>query len=190
MNKSQTILRTLFLHTPSIKAVALDEKFNVSANLINLLLGLIYGSISILYNFEYIASFKTPLLRILFVPLFFITFSIIMIYLTRVGYTLLLWAGSRALGGPGILRTLNRISGIILLPSILAFPGLVNLTINQSLLTWELLGIILSLIWIYFLSAKALMLSQQLTSLKAYIAIIMIFVFFSSVYYMILPPTS
>ncbi|WLR50138.1 hypothetical protein LC040_12715 [Bacillus tianshenii] len=190
MNLIQNVLQAILLKDASLQNIAQNEKFNTLSNLANLALGVAYGLFTILINYDYIQSFQTEMLRTIFIPLFFITSGIIMMFITKVGFMFLLWAGSRAFGGPGLMRVLNRMTGFILIPGVFALPAFVHFSKGSTPSVIALIAMIFALVWIYMLAVKSLIVSQNLAAWKAYIAVIAVFTFFTSVYYLVIPPAS
>ncbi|WP_096201381.1 YIP1 family protein [Bacillus sp. FJAT-45350] len=186
MNGIGLIFRSLLVDRDAMKELSESPKFNKWCLLIILLVGIIYGLFSIQHNAEYILSFESDFLRNIVVPGIFIIGGVIMVLLTRLVFSLLLWAASRGFGGPGGLGSLNRMTTVVMVPSIIAMPAFI--ASNFTLL--GISSIIIALIWMYIISVRSLAVTQAFVSWKAYAAISVIFIFFISIYYIVIPPAS
>lgn len=191
MGKVILILKALILDKEAIKQLS-DPKNNwkLFSMCITVLLGLVYGYTSISINSETIASFETPLLRETVVPALFLFFGFLMILITKVGLSLLLWAGSKGLSGQGLLRVLYRNTTVALIPSVIALPAFISQQVGTSLTTLMILSMIVSIIWIYLICSKIVEVTQQFVPWRAFVAVLLAFVFFMSIYYIILPPAT
>ncbi|HBW34620.1 YIP1 family protein [Desulfosporosinus sp. BICA1-9] len=189
MGKITLIFRILQLDKGAIEKLSAPEThFRGYSSVISVLLGLLYGFTAININLEFIRTFETPILRQVFIPAVFLFSGYIMMLLTKVGLTLLLWAGSRGLGGGGFLAILYQITTIALIPSIIALPAFISLQAGTPLSMLMLVSIGVALIWIYFVCAKIVEVVQHFVPWKAYVAVLLAFIFFMSIYYIILPP--
>ncbi|MGO4887363.1 YIP1 family protein [Anaerobacillus sp. MEB173] len=188
MTSITTILRTLIFDKHSIKEIIESPKWNKWSHFITLLLGLFYGYLNILHNRELIMSFETDFLRNILVPGFFILGGLLMLYITRFGLTLLLWAGAKGAGGPGYMAILNRLTAFALIPLIIALPAFMNINAGDSISTLGILTLVIGLAWMYLFCVKVLEVSQKISTTKAYIAVVFVFIFFISVFYMVTPP--
>jgi hypothetical protein len=157
---------------------------------ITVLLGLFYGYTAISINSETIASFETPLLRDTVVPGLFLFFGYLMMLITKIGLSLLLWAGSRGLSGPGLLKILYRNTTIALIPSVIALPAFISLQVGSTLTTLMQLSIVVSIIWIYLICSRIVEVTQQFVPWRAYVAVLLAFIFYMSIYYIVLPPAA
>lgn len=188
MSSITLITRSLLLDKEAINQFSLSDDKNKWSTLIVILLGLAYGSISIWQNLEYVQSFESELLKNVLVPLIFIGFGLITIWLTRLAFSLLLWAAARGFGGAGILKAIRRAMSIALIPALLAMPALIATTGGHELTPLFVIMAVLSLVWVYFICVKALEATQNFKTWKAYSAVFVIFIFFLSIYYIVLPP--
>ncbi|WP_249870752.1 YIP1 family protein [Oceanobacillus saliphilus] len=180
-------IRTILLNNEAIAELTTSSKWNIWGHLVTILLGFIYGFISIQLNIEYISSFDADFLRNLVVPGVFLVAGIIMVLLTRVALSLLLWAASRGFGGPGYLGQLFRLGAGALIPSILAMPGLIANGIDAAVPFIAIVGVILGIAWMYFICVKIVLVTQKFVPWKAYTSVLAIFIFFISVYYIVTP---
>lgn len=190
MTSITTILRTLLLDKHSIKELIESPKWNKWSHLITVLIGLFYGYLNVTHNTELISSFDAELLRTMVVPGFFIIGGLLMLFVTRFGLTLLLWAGAKGVGGPGYLSLINRLTAFALIPLIIALPAFLTINAGEKISTLGLFSLIIPLAWMYFVCVKMLELSQGITAKRAYIAVIFVFIFFISVFYIVTPPAS
>ncbi|WNF37650.1 hypothetical protein RJD24_04085 [Bacillaceae bacterium IKA-2] len=189
MESVTLIFKTLLLDKASIQQLSLPKSnWKWHSFIITILLGLFYGFTAININKEIITSFETPMLRDLVIPGLFLFFGYLMMLITKVGLTLLLWAGSKGLGGGGYLGLLYRNTTIALIPSVIALPAFISLQVGTSPSTLMIVSIIIAILWIYLVSVKIVETVQQFAQWKAYIAVLLAFIFFMSIYYMILPP--
>lgn len=183
------IFKALLLDKESIQQLSVPKSnWKWHSYIITILLGLFYGFTAINSNSELIATFETPMLRDLFIPGLFLFFGYLMMLVTKVGLALLLWAGSKGLGGTGFLGLLYRNSTIALIPSVIALPAFISFQVGTPLSTLMIVSIVISLLWIYFVSVRIVETVQQFVQWKAYVAVLIAFIFFMSIYYMILPP--
>lgn len=173
------------LNDSSFRSFLELPKTQLVSNLLLLIVGLGYGAISIASNASYIASFDAALLKNFIVPAIFILFGLLMAFITKIGLALLLWAGSRGLGGKGLLRDINRAAPVALLPGLLGAPYLVNAGDGHPMV-YVLL--VIGVVWMYLVCAKIIKTTQNFTTVKAYLAALAAFVFLASVYYLIMPP--
>lgn len=179
--------RALFFDKEAMKLFANDAKTNRLGFLLILLLGVAYGLFSVGVHAQYVGSFDSELLRNFVVPLIFIVFGFLTMILTQIVLTLLLWAGARGFGGPGLVKSLFRLSSIILVPSVLAMPVLIGLQagLQLSLLKWLLL--VPALLWVYVLGVKAMEATQSFIGLRAYGSVLAMLVFFACIFYLTIP---
>ncbi len=189
MGKITLIFRTLLLDKRAIEQLSAPEThFRGHSSIITILLGLIYGFTAIILNSEFIRTFETPILRQVFIPAVFLFSGYIMMLITKVGLTLLLWAGSRGLGGGGFLAILFQNTTIALIPSVIALPAFISLQADTPLSMLMLISIGVALIWIYLVCVKIVEVVQQFVPWKAFVAVLLAFIFFISIYYILLPP--
>ncbi|MBM7096713.1 hypothetical protein JSY36_13280 [Bacillus sp. H-16] len=175
--------KMMILQTPAFQHFTQTPKSLTYSRLIVLLVGAAYGGFGILANASFIAGFESALLRNALVPLIFILFGLFSVWLTKIGLTVLLWAGARGFGGPGRISEISRSSSIALLPGLLAVPTLTGL--------WEgwlmILPLVIGVVWMYFICVKIHITTQRFAPWKAYLSVFAVFVFFASIYYMIMP---
>ncbi|WP_368504931.1 YIP1 family protein [Alkalihalophilus sp. As8PL] len=190
MNRFTLLAKALMLDGHSFRELADSPKTNRIGLLLVVLLGAAYGLFSVQANLEYVSSFESPLLRNIIVPLIFIVFGIITIILTRFAFTLLLWAGAKGFGGPGLMRSLYRISIIILVPSFLAMPTLIGMQAGFSITVIHVVLLLAGLAWMYVLGVRAMEATQSFKGLRSYGSVLAIFIFFACVYYLVIPPAS
>ncbi len=172
----------------AFKELADSPKTNRIGWLLVLLLGIAYGLFSVQANHAYVESFESPLLRTFIVPLIFILFGVITIVLTRLAFTLLLWAGARGFGGPGMVRSLYRVSIIILVPSFLAMPTLIGLQAGIEMTLIHSALLIAGLAWMYVLGVRVLEATQAFKGVRSYGSVLAIFIFFACIFYLVIPP--
>lgn len=177
------ILHLLSLNDSAFEKFTSYEKSNVQGSLALLLAGLLYGTILIMANWSYILSFETPLLRTVVVPLIFIVSGLMMAWVTRIGLTLLLWAGARGFGGEGIMSRIAPFVSISLLPGILAVPLLTGWVSNGIGIALSIAGVC----WMFAIHWKTLQSTQHFTPTKAALAAVTVLVFFVSIYYLVVP---
>ncbi|WP_216829070.1 YIP1 family protein [Alkalihalobacterium elongatum] len=183
-------IRTILLKDEAISELTKSPKWNIWGHLVTILLGIIYGFISIQQNRDYISSFEAEFLRDIVVPGFFIIAGIIMVFLTRIALTLLLWAASRGFGGPGLLGQIFRLTAGALIPSILAMPGFIADSLDATVPFIAVVGVILGIAWMYFICVRIVLIIQKFVPWKAYTAVLVIFIFFISIYYIVTPPAA
>jgi hypothetical protein len=152
------------------------------SRLVILIVGLGYGAFAIFANASYIISFESPILRRVVVPLFFLVFGLLTVMITKFGLTLLLWAGARGFGGPGRMRQLNLFASIAVAPGLLGVPFLV--VGGGSIL---LVPLVFGVGWMYLICVKILEVTQEFQGVKAYLSVLAVFIFFASIYYIIVP---
>lgn len=165
-----------------------DNHWRLLSAFITFLLGIVYGFTSITINREIILSFETPLLRDAVVPAIFLFFGIFMIFVTKIGLALLLWAGSKGLKGQGHLAILYRNTSVALIPSVIALPAFISIQVGNPLSFVMIASVAIAIVWIYLICSKVVEETQQFVQWKAYAAVLLAFVFFVSIYYIILPP--
>ncbi|MBF6634427.1 hypothetical protein QL992_08775 [Microbacterium sp. APC 3898] len=182
---SKMVGKMVALNDSSFRSFLELPKTQWVSNLLLLIVGIGYGAISIASNASYIASFDSALLQNFIVPAIFILFGLLMAFITKIGLALLLWAGSKGLGGKGLLRDINRAAPVALLPGLLGAPYLAEAG-NGHLLVYVLLAI--GVVWMYLVCVKIIKTTQSFTAKKAYLAALAAFVFLASVYYLIIPP--
>ncbi|MCF6139076.1 YIP1 family protein [Pseudalkalibacillus berkeleyi] len=189
MESLSTIFNTLLLKKESISTIIQSEVYSRWAAIFTLLVGVCHGIISYFQMPSAYIEFDSPVLQSI-AFLIVILIGIFMVFITRVGLTFLLWAGGKAFGGPGLLRVLNRLTSFAIVPIIIGLPAITSINAGNSgnVLLNSLLFI--ALIWIYFISVKIIEVSQNLNKWKAYSAALFAFIFFASVYYIIIPPAS
>lgn len=190
MNSLRTIKKSLFLDKEAMAQFSQSEKMGKWSTLLIGLLGAIYGGLSIYQNLETVQALESPLLRTVLMPLLLVGVGVITVWLTVFVFSLLLWAAARGFGGAGILRIIRRVTSIALLPAAFAMPAFITFTSGGTLTMLHIGLALVALIWIYLLCVKALEATQQFETKKAYIAVLIMFVFFTSIYYIILPPVA
>ncbi len=191
MGNVNLIFKALTLDKEAIRQLSdPNSNWKLISAFITFLLGIFYGFTSITINSELIASFETPVLRETVVPGLFLFFGIVMIFITKIGFSLLLWAGARGFGGPGYLGVLYRNTSIALIPSIMALPAFISLQVGAPLTFLMVLFLALSITWMYLIFVKILEVTQSLVAWKAYVAMVLVFIFFTSVYYIVTPPST
>ncbi|ANU14142.1 hypothetical protein B481_0830 [Planococcus halocryophilus Or1] len=173
------------LNDASFRSFLELPKTQLVSNLLLFIVGLGYGAISIASNASYISSFDSALLQNFMVPAIFILFGLLMSFITKIGLALLLWAGSKGLGGKGLLRDINRATPVALLPGLLGAPYLAEVG-NGHPMVYMLL--VVGIIWMYLVCVKIIKTTQNFTPVKAYVAALAAFAFLASVYYLIIPP--
>ncbi|AQQ52569.1 hypothetical protein [Planococcus lenghuensis] len=176
------------------RMVALDEQsfqaFLSASNtkrisrIILIAAGIGYGAISIMSNAAYVESFDSQLLQNVLVPFIFIVFGILTAWLTKVGFSLLLWASAKGLGGKGLLRQISLAVPVILIPGMLGVPFLSGTGLENPL---YLVLLVISLVWMYLISVKIIMIVEKFDAKKAYIAVALAFIFMASIYYLVIP---
>lgn len=176
--------KMICLQSSSYREFLTEKKAPIYSRMIVIMAGVIYGIMGIYANAGFIASFESELLRNVAVPFIFILFGLFSVWLTRLGLAVLLWAGARGFGGPGNIGDLNRGAAVALIPGLLAIPGLTGA--GGGLLTWA--GVIVALIWMYFICVKIHETTQGFQGWKAYTSVFAVFVFFASIYYILVPP--
>ncbi len=176
--------KMMILDEPTFRAFLNSPRALLMSRLMVLLIGIGYGAVSIASNTEYISSFESDALRNYIVPAIFVGFGILMVFLTKLCLSLLLWAGARGFGGPGLLKQLNRATPVALIPGLLGVPFLVGFG-NGQMGIWILL--VVSVIWMYLISVRIIQATQNLSGTKAYLAVFASFVFLASIYYLIIP---
>ncbi|WP_342526982.1 hypothetical protein MKY84_00470 [Chryseomicrobium sp. FSL W7-1435] len=180
------IIHLLSLKDSAFKSFTSTEKSKVQGSLALLLTGLLYGVLLITANWSYILSFETPALRWAIVPLIFIVSGLMMAWLTRIGLTLLLWAGARGFGGEGVMSRIAPFVSISLLPGLLAVPLLTGWQVNALGISLAVIGVA----WMFAIHWKTLQSTQRFSPIKAGIAAITVLIFFVSIYYLIVPTSS
>ncbi|HBV87488.1 MAG TPA: hypothetical protein DEF42_12725 [Desulfosporosinus sp.] len=189
MKKITLVFRSLLLDKGAIAELSAPETNSRGYNsIISILLGLSYGFTALNLNSELIKTIETPILRDGLIPAVFFFSGYIMMLLTKVGLTLLLWAASRGLGGGGFLAILYQNTTIAVIPSVIALPAFISLQAGTPLSMLMLFSIGVALIWIYFICAKIIEVVQQFAPWKAYVAVLLVFIFYISIYYIISPP--
>lgn len=189
MGNVALIFKALTLDKEAIQQLSdPNSNWKLISAFITFLLGIFYGFTSITINNELIASLETPLLRETIVPGLFLFFGIVMVFLTKIGFSLLLWAGARGFGGPGYLRILYRNTTIALIPTVMALPAFISWQVGVPLTFFMVIFLAFSLTWMYLIFVKILEVTQGLVPWKAYVAILLVFIFFTSVYYIVTPP--
>lgn len=189
MEKVILILKSLILDKEAIQQLSdPNNNWKLLGMFITVLLGIIYGYTSISINSETIASFETPLLRDTVVPALFLFFGFLMILITKIGLSLLLWAGSKGLSGRGLLKILYRNTTIALIPSVIALPAFISIQVGVPVTIWMQLSLVIAIIWIYLICSKVLEVTQQFVPWRAYVAVLLAFIFYISIYYIVLPP--
>ncbi|WP_088007119.1 hypothetical protein [Indiicoccus explosivorum] len=154
------------------------------SRLVLLLVGVGYGAISIASNADYISSFESALLRNALVPLIFLLFGVLTAWLTKLGFSLLLWAGAKSIGGKGLLRQISLAVPVVLIPGLLAVPFLTGSGFGSPVYL-PLLAV--GLLWMYLISARVVQAVEGFTGKKAYIAASLALIFLASVYYLVVP---
>lgn len=175
--------KMITLHSPAFQAYIQAPKSAVYTRLIVVMLGILYGLTGIAANAAFIASFESAILRNAIVPLIFILFGLFSVWLTRLGLAVLLWAGAKGFGGPGKISELNRTAGVALIPGIMALPALTGMSAGL-LIT---IALIIGVIWMYFICVKIHEVTQGFAPWKAYGSVFAVFIFFASIFYIIMP---
>ncbi len=152
------------------------------SRMILLIVGLGYGIFSIIANANYIISFESPMLRRVIVPSLFVVFGLLTVIITKLGLTLLLWAGAKGFGGPGRMRELNNFVSVALVPGLLGVPFLVG---AGGLIL--VVPLVLGIGWMFLICVKIVEVTQEFQGIKAYLSVLAVFIFFASVYYLIMP---
>jgi hypothetical protein len=178
--------KMMTLDTSSFQMFVNAPKSNFYNRLIVLTVGIAYGLMGIISNDSFVSSFESGLLRNGVVPLTFILFGLLSVWLTKLGLTLLLWAGARGFGGPGNIGQLNRTASIALIPGILAIPALTGLSSGWFII----IPLIIGVIWMYVICVKIHEVTQGFARWKAYASVFAVFVFFASIFYMVMPTGS
>ena len=181
---SKMVGKMVTLNDSSFQSFLELPKPQLVSNLLLLIVGLGYGASSIASNASYIASFDSGLLQNFIVPAIFILFGLLMAFITKIGLALLLWAGSKALGGKGLLRDINKAAPVALLPGLLGAPYLAGGGDGHPLV-YVLLAI--GVVWMYLICTKIIKTTQSFTNKRAYLSALAAFVFLASVYYLIIP---
>ncbi|MEA3320904.1 MAG: YIP1 family protein [Bacillota bacterium] len=189
MNKLSSIFQAIFLDKEAAEKLASSEAYNKWAFIFTFVVGICYGSVIYLRVPEEYLTFDSSILQSA-VYLFLLLSGTGMVYLTRLGLTLLLWAGGKAFGGQGFMGIINRLTAFALVPSIVGLPSIVALSTGEELSIILTILLVVSLLWMYFVSVRFIQISQKLNSWRAYGAVLIAFLFFSSVYYLILPPAA
>lgn len=177
------ILHLLTLNDTAFKNFSSHQKSSVWGSLALLLTGLLYGLILIVANWPYIMSFETPILKNGIVPLIFIVSGLIMSWLTRIGLTLLLWAGAKGFGGEGVMSNIRPYVSVSLVPGLLAVPLLTGWLTDTLGITLTILGVT----WMSLFFWKTLQTTQRFSGVKAALAAVTVIIFFVSIYYIIVP---
>lgn len=181
-----TVIQAMLLNKDAIKKIIGDDSFNKWSIILTTLIGVVYGFVAFLNIPGELVDFDSNVLR--FVALIVVILvSILMVYVTKLGLAFLLWAGGRAFGGPGLFRILNRVTSIALFPIILGSPAIVAINFQTNISVIMSIVLTFSIFWMYLISVKSVELTQKIKTWKAYLAVIISFIFFISVYYIILP---
>ncbi|TMW70197.1 hypothetical protein FGB90_18260 [Alteribacter natronophilus] len=175
--------KMIMLDPPSFKAFLEKPKSKLISQLIVFGLGLAYGAAGIAANAGFIAGFEGDLLRNLIVPLIFLFFGLLSAWITKIGLTVLLWAGARGFGGPGRMAAVHRAASVALIPGILALPLLTGMAVNALTIVTMLIGVA----WMYLICVRIHETTQGFAGWKAYAAVLAAFVFFASIYYLVMP---
>ncbi|MCT8139578.1 YIP1 family protein [Anaerobacillus sp. CMMVII] len=184
------IFKALILDKEAIQQLSEPKSsWKLLSMCITVLLGLVYGYTAISINSETIASFETPILRQTIVPGLFLFFGILMILITKVGLSLLLWAGSKGLSGRGLLGVLYRNTTFALIPSVIALPAFISLQVGTPMTPLMFTTMIVAVLWIYLICSKVVEVTQQFVPWRAYVAVLLAFIFYISIYYIVLPPS-
>lgn len=189
MNSLSSIFQTLLLNKESISKIVDSEAYSKWATIFTLFVGVCYGLIFYMHMPATYIKFDSQLLQMM-AFLFVLLLGIFMVFMTRVGLSFLLWAGGRAFGGPGLLRVLNRLTSFAIVPIIIGFPAIISFSTGSNTSTFMYILLIISLVWIYLILVKVIEVSQNLKAWKAYSATLIALIFFTSVYYLVLPPAS
>lgn len=189
MRQLSSIFQAIFLDKEAAEKLASNETYNKWAFIFTFVVGTCYGSAIYLRVPEEYITFDSSILQSA-VYLFLLLAGTGMVYLTRLGLTLLLWAGGKAFGGPGVMGIINRLTAFALVPSIVGLPSIAALSNGEELSMILAILLVISLLWMYFVSVRFIQITQKLKAWKAYGAVMVAFIFFSSVYYLILPPAS
>lgn len=189
MNQLSSIFRAILLDKEATEKLASNESYNKWAFIFTFIVGACYGSVIYFRVPEEYITFDSSILQSV-VYLFLILSGTGMVYLTRLGLTLLLWAGGKAFGGKGFMGIINRLTAFALVPSIVGLPSVVALSTGEQLSLIMIILLLISLIWMYFVSVRFIQITQKINTWKAYGAVLIAFLFFSSVYYLTLPPAA
>ncbi|OED33382.1 hypothetical protein BHE17_13295 [Planococcus maritimus] len=176
--------KMISLDDPSYRSFLDLPKTETVSRLLLLIVGLGYGAISIASQASYISSFDSGLLQNFLVPAIFIVFGILTAFITKVGMAALLWAGSKALGGTVKYRAISLVTPVALLPGLLGVPHLAGVGNGAW---WVSLLLIIGVVWMYLISVKIIQAVQGFTAKKAYLSVMMAFLFLASIYYLIVP---
>ncbi|WP_366921690.1 hypothetical protein MFMK1_002101 [Metallumcola ferriviriculae] len=150
--------------------------------------GIVYGVANYINNqIQAPLNFESSWLATVFVPLLFIVGGVAMAFITRLGIVGVYWAMARMLGGPGRVGRLYHTTGTGFL---FFWPwGLLLLTGTLLPIVAYLLVaavVVCSALGIGYLT-RELGQTQQFSTFRSIIAIILTVVFMVSVYYLILP---
>lgn len=178
--------KMMILQEQSFQAFLDSPNAKWLSRLILLLVGAGYGAISIVSNAAYVGSFDSQLLQNVLVPLIFILFGVLTVWLTKFGFSLLLWASAKGVGGKGLLRRISLAVPVILIPGLLGVPFLTGAEYDNPL---YLVLLAIGVLWMYFISVKAVQAVENFNEKKAYIAVSLAFIFLASIYYLVVPAT-
>ncbi|PYZ95546.1 hypothetical protein CR205_18625 [Alteribacter lacisalsi] len=175
--------KMMILDPPAFRQFFEIKHSKLLSQLIVFGLGLAYGAAGIAANAGFIASFEGDLLRNVLVPLIFLFFGLLSAWITKIGLTVLLWAGARGFGGPGRMAHVYRAASVALIPGILALPLLTGMNVNWL----TILAMIFGVAWMFLICVRIHEATQGFGGWKAYAAVFAAFVFFASIYYLVMP---
>ena len=139
------------LHEQSFRAFLDSPNTKQVSRFILIAVGVMYGVISITTNAAYVESFDSQILQNVLVPLIFVSFGVLTAWLTKFGFSLLLWASAKGIGGKGLLRQISLVVPVILIPGLLGVPFLTGAGYGNPLYSGLL---IIGLVWMYLISVK------------------------------------
>ncbi|QQK74999.1 YIP1 family protein [Salicibibacter cibarius] len=151
------------------------------------MVGVMYGVMAVMVNLQFLSGFNSLFLGLVIAPLLLIALGLLTAVVTKFGLTLLLWAGARAFGGPGRMKEVNQIVSISLLPGLLSAPILMEVDVPNLGLILVIIGLFFGIGWMYLICVRIIETTQQFSKTKAYLSVLASFVFFTSVYYLVLP---
>lgn len=174
------VLRMIALDRGAFEMYLQSDKRTYYSRIILILIGVAFGLIAILLNRSVITSFDSLLIGMAIVPTLLVCLGILMVIVTKFGLTLILWAGARGFGGPGKMREVNRSMPVVLIPGVLGVPLLIEYA-NSFLIVAFLVG----MVWMYLMCVRVMEVTQQFQRTRAYLSVAMSFLFFVSIYYLV-----
>lgn len=179
MTSITTAFKGILLNKSAFEEISGSQKYGKWALLIMIILGAFYGLSTVWYH----------QLPISIVDILSVVVGIGMVFLTRVGLTMLMWAAGRGLGGPGLLGKQFRLSMFALTPTFLAMPAFIANGANEVISSINLVLALIGIAWMFILIRNAIEVSQNITTTRAYIGAIAIYIFFFSIYFIVTPPS-